>query len=1246
MVEDAAALALTATEALVAAASSADRWAEIRNELHSYFQGDFPALDAARIRQFHNEIEGLAYAASGSDTLDSPSREYIYDKFRRGIRDLLSGSPDIAERVRSIALIATQLASRDSSTQAPMVSLRLGKSHDAGTGLQINVDSTPPGSTESLPGEPAVPAPRSVLLANMRMEFSGDRTPAALTPERLGLHPIENWRPALLAQRVVPPVDLLPAKIYGRDDMLAALEKLLDEPDGQCHALTGHLGVGKSTVALVLARSALKAKLNVWWIPGSADIVDGCMIAVAGQLGSDPGELAAARAGKRSLQDLVWGYLESAAKPWLLIFDGVDDPNLMSALSGNGQGCGWIRPSRRGLVVVSSCLTDVIARQRHTVNHPVGSMDRDDAVKFLQDAGIPSAGTRKNDWEALARRLSGTPFTLNLIARYLVATVDTEESSDGGTPAHADELAKGLAGIDLDGKTDPADEILRAVFKWLSTSGSLDALLLLGLISYYDPDAPLPVDLLDGEVLIEAGILGAPGPGGEDEKDNAVNSALQALRALGLVEVKGGSQDKPNTARFLHVHPLIARRWRDLLKAQSASQLSRVGVGAAQILASATRRQSGNADGYEGWHFLVPHLNALLGNLSGRSPVDAIDSAVRAATDAVRYLARTGAYRSATRIGQAATSLGLNLDEGSNARLEMETVFAKALILRGSIGEAHRILESVLDVKQRTLGLEDPASLDTLEVIALLLHWQGRLSRAELALRQVLKGRRRQDDRDMAALVQPMSELARVLRERSKLGDAERVARQVWRTRRLLNGAESAEFFESAINLAITLLSLGNLAEAETILRDVLKAREHILGPEHRDTIDASVALAQVLRALGRLAEAETMLREAVQLRRLILGIEHRDTVDAQAALAQVHRDQGWLSDAEKLLRDVLKARRRLLGADHPEYLNAMLGLGVILNDTGHLDEAEAILRELIGKCEPTVPENPTLLSAHHNLAAVLQNKGLVEESERHYRAVLAIREWSLGSNHPETLSTLANLGSLLRLKGMLAEAEHMLDQARAAYADLLGEQHPYTLTVKTNIGSVYVDSGRPRLAAQIYREVVEAQKAVLGYSHPDTLLTRVNLAVALGECGEFASAEVLLKAAVRSYGGMFEVTHPSLLTARYQLARILERDGKLSAALGEYRNVANLMVLALGESHVETIGAQLGVSRVLQALGHLVESHEQYVRAIQVAASSNIQRCGLRRSTIGHGQNRPAGMTVATDDPGIITTDSVIDKK
>jgi tetratricopeptide (TPR) repeat protein len=1214
--EDAAALALTATRALVAAASSADRWAEIRNALHSQVQGDFSPLDAGRIRQFHNEIEGLAYAASGFDTLDSPSREYIFKKFNQAISELLNESPGIADRVQSIARIATQRASRDSALQVPAASLRLDKSHDTGTGLQINVDSTPPASAENLQGDSTVSAPRSVLLANMRMEFYGDRTLAALTPGRLGFEPIENWSPALLAPRVVPPVDLLPTKMYGRDDILAELEKLLDLPDGRCHALTGQLGVGKSTVALQLARRALEAGLDVWWIPGSADIVDACMIAVADQLGADPGELGAARAGRRSLQDLVWQHLEKPAKPWLLIFDGVDDLSLMSTLSGKGQGCGWIRPSRQGLVIVSSCLTDVVAAQRHTVSHPVGPLDRDDVAGFLQDAGIPSASAMKNDWEIVARHLSGTPFTLNLVARYLTATVDTGVSADGSMPAHADELAKRLAEIEPGDKSDPADEVLRAVFKWLSTSGSLDALLLLGLISYYAPDVPFPVELLDRNVLIEAGILGAG-----DEKANKVStvySALQALRVLGLVKVKGDSRGDSSSPRFVHVHPLISRRWRDLLAAQSASQLSRVMTGSAKILASATRRQSENTEGYEGWYFLIPHLNALLGNLSGRSPANAIEGAVRAAADAVRYLARTGAYQSATRIGRAAASLSLHLDEGSDARLEMETVFAKALILRGSIGEAHRILEGVLDVKQRTLGLENPASLDTLEVIALLLQRQGKLSRAELALRQVLKGRQRQEDRG-AAQVQPMSDLARVLRQRGKLGDAERVGLQVWRTRKLLSGPESPEFFESAIDLAVTLLSLGNLTEAKAILHDVLKARERILGPEHRDTVDASVALAQALRAVGRLPEAETMLREAVQLRRLILGPEHRDTVDAQAAHAQVLRDQGRLSEAERLLRDVLKARRRLLGADHPEYLNALLGLGVILNDIGHLDAAEATLRELIGKCEPVMaPESPTLLSAYHNLAAVLQNKGMVEESEKHYRMVLAIREWSLGSNHPETLSTLANLGSLLRLKGMLTESEHMLDQAKTAYADLLGDRHPYTLTVRTNIGSVYVDSGRSRAAARIYRDVVAAQKEVLGYSHPDTLLTRVNLAVALGECGDFASAEVLLKATVASYGDMFEVTHPTLLTARYQLARILERHGKLSAALIEYRDVANLMASALGEGHAETIAARLGFSRVLLALGRLAESDEQYVRAIQVAAASSIQRSALRRSSIG----------------------------
>jgi tetratricopeptide (TPR) repeat protein len=1215
VVEDAATLAEKATEALVAAASSAHRWAEIRDDLHSHFKDDFLAPETDRIRQLHNEIEVLAYAAGGSDTLDSPSREYIYQTFRRGVWQLCSESPAVADRVRSIAHLATQHTSRDSLVPAPAASLRLIKSNDPETGFQINVDIGPPGSAESQRDTPAAPSPRSALLANMRMEFYGDRTPAALSPHRLGLDPIDDWKPALLNKQVVPPVELLPARIYGRDDILKRLERLLFEPDGNLHALTGQLGVGKTTVALELARRALLAELNVWWVHGSADIMNASMIAVAGQLGTDPDELADARAGRRSVHDLVWRHLESADKRWLLIFDGVDDQSLMSTLPGKGQGYGWIRPSRKGLVLVSSGLTEFMAGQRHTVCHPIGPIDQDDVLGYLRDSGIRLSETGRADWATAAPYLRGSPFALNLVARYLAATSDAKAPAEGSTPAHAAELATRLAETGLDATSDPVFEILRAVFKWLSTSASLDALLLLGQVSYYAPDVPFPVRLFDRAILRETGILG--GPGRDRGKKDEVNSALGALRGLGLAEVRGataGSHDKADDGGFLFVHPLISRIWRDLLADQSPSQLSRVTIGAAKILAAATTRQAESTAEYERWYFLIPHVRALLGSLSERSPGEAIEAAVRAATDTVLYLTRTGAYQSAIRIGRSATVLGANLDEGSDTRLEMETAFAKALILRGSIGEARRILEGVLDVKQRTLGLEDPATLDTMEIIALLLHRQGRFSRAELTLRQVLKGRRRHADRDTAAQLQPMSDLARVLRQRGKLGEAERLGRQVWRTRRLHNGPNSPEFFESAIDLSITLLSIGSLTEAQAILRYVLKAKEHILGPEHRETISASVALAQVLRARGQLSEAEAILQKAVRRCHLFIGPDHRDTVDAEAALGQVLRDRGKLPDAERLLRDVLKARQRLLGPDHPDCLNAMLGLGVILNDTGQLDEAETILRELVRKSAPeAAAENPTLLSAYHNLGAVLQNKGMTEESEKHYRMVLAIREWSLGSNHPETLSTLANLGSLLRLKGMLTEAEHMLDQVRAAYTDLLGEGHPYTLTVKTNIASVYVDSGRPRDAAKAYREVLDVQKDVLGPAHPDTLLTRVNLGVALGECRDFAPGEVLLKSAVRSYENLFGATYPNLLTARYQLARVFERQCKLSAALAEYRQVADLMATTLGARHAETIAAQLGVSRVLLALGFPAESHAQYVRTIQVAASGNIQHSSLR---------------------------------
>jgi hypothetical protein len=118
-------------------------------------------------------------------------------------------------------------------------------------------------------------------------------------------------------------------------------EALLESLKRLAHRLTGAVvlagmgGIGKSTIAAVLAPAPLLRSVSI-----------------SGQSEDGP--------------DRLWTQLDQARRGWLLIVDNADDPfALVPPAEGRGakptirtasaaDGVGWVRPSKRGLVLVTS----------------------------------------------------------------------------------------------------------------------------------------------------------------------------------------------------------------------------------------------------------------------------------------------------------------------------------------------------------------------------------------------------------------------------------------------------------------------------------------------------------------------------------------------------------------------------------------------------------------------------------------------------------------------------------------------------------------------------------------------------------------------------------------------------------------------------------------------------------------------------------------------------------------------------
>ncbi|MEV7775696.1 NB-ARC domain-containing protein [Kitasatospora sp. NPDC086791] len=434
---------------------------------------------------------------------------------------------------------------------------------------------------------------------------------------------------------VRPPYGELPARLHGRDSLLADLERALAEGHERVQVLHGLGGGGKTTVALRLARHARDLGHQVFWVSATTHerLLTG-MSQVARELGVADDDLDRARTGQSSALDLVWRCLDRANERWLLVVDAVDDLSVVASEHGSsGDGTGWVRPSRSGLTVVTSRVGNPRLWGTEAVCRAVDMLSAEDGAKVLADlAG--NAGPVE-DARALAARLGGLPLALHLAGAYLAkvrtslgsarGTIDVRPIGDfAGYTAELDRLGAPLldAGEPFTFGTD--DQRLRRLVShtWeisldlLARQGLPEARLLMRVLSCFDP-SPFPAILLAyGLVTPEREF-----PDGFEHGDAAVDALVDmGLLNLENVDISIGGNGAANAADLcLTAHPLVL----DINAAQV-----RDGEGTAEIwraAANVTRWMGGGGstpDRWKRWQVLVPHVLATLRS----APSDDVES--------------------------------------------------------------------------------------------------------------------------------------------------------------------------------------------------------------------------------------------------------------------------------------------------------------------------------------------------------------------------------------------------------------------------------------------------------------------------------------------------------------------------------------------------------------------------------------------------------------------------------------------
>jgi non-specific serine/threonine protein kinase/serine/threonine-protein kinase len=481
----------------------------------------------------------------------------------------------------------------------------------------------------------------------------------------------------------------------------------------------------------------------------------------------------------------------------------------------------------------------------------------------------------------------------------------------------------------------------------------------------------------------------------------------------------------------------------------------------------------------------------------------------------------------------------------------------------GEYPEAQKHLDRSLLLRERELGPNHPATLESLQALAGLNSDRGQYAEAERLYQQVLGSRRANLGPDHPDTLQTLNDLGDAYTYRGRYQDAERLLKQVLERRQARLGPDHLGTLQTMQSLASLYCRRTEYDAAGRFGKRAMDGFRDKLGVDHPDTLEATSMLALIYTSQNRFDEAERLYTEVVEVYRAKLGPDHPDSLDATQNLADLHYYRKLYDRAIALHKPVLKARQARLGADHPNTLSSLNSLALCYYELGQFDQAEPLLKQVIDIDRRTQgADHPETIVALHNLGVAYRELRRYDEAEHLLREALAGAKKTLGLGHAHTGNIIMNLAVLHGRQGKpeLDEAnfrelvaylrEHPVSDP-LAYAEQLGELAGNLLAQKK-----YVE------AEPIARESL----AIRSEKRPDrwvTFYARTTLGGALLGQGKYAQAESLL---IQAFEGMKARESQMRPSSKFLMIEPLERLVQLYDTWGKAAEAARWRKVLEGE--------------------------------------------------------------------------------
>lgn len=302
----------------------------------------------------------------------------------------------------------------------------------------------------------------------------------------------------------------------------------------------------------------------------------------------------------------------------------------------------------------------------------------------------------------------------------------------------------------------------------------------------------------------------------------------------------------------------------------------------------------------------------------------------------------------------------------------------------------------------KLLGPNDAKTTATMLGLAGILWGLGRLREAIALQEQVVQSRKEVLGPNHRETLLAMDSLGQSFWLNGQYCEALQLQQHTAENMRTYLGEEDDDTLKALDHLGVTLGSWHRYTESRDIHQKVLAIRIRALGKSDLVVLETKNNLAMALLDLKEFAQAKYLMEEVYNGRKAQMGKEHPYTLWALCYLAKIYTEEGNPQTAEHILIDGIAAGKRSLSEDH---LGVLMGCGELARSfsrQGRLDEAVALTLQTVDKVKHSRgSDHPDFATGMWSLGQLWEKKNEQAKAIDAYRVALEATEKRLTAEHP-----------------------------------------------------------------------------------------------------------------------------------------------------------------------------------------------------------------------------------------------------